>query len=172
MGTLQWVFMLIFLFIFTLAHELGHAAMSRIFFNDKAWVIVMGSGKPIIQTKRLIINAWFFIGGYIIWATETREKYKHVLRCAGGFIVNLIFAAISILFILHYVRIDYIPVWWEIADAVFLVNVYLAVLTIIPITYPALFGVTAGMPSDGLTIWRLLTYKGEKDASEDEEQDE
>ncbi|MCL2406072.1 MAG: hypothetical protein FWC92_11095 [Defluviitaleaceae bacterium] len=147
-------------FVFILMHELGHAAMSRILFKDKGWVITMGTGRPIFTSKRLVINTWFFIGGKINYSVLAGKRYKHILRAAGGILVNIVLAISIFVLVIHirqYVQLyDFLP-WWLIIltiEIAFMVNIISAVTAMIPIIYP--FGVVKGMPSDGLWILRLI----------------
>ena len=151
-------------FVFTLLHELGHAAMSRVLFGDRAWVITMGAGRSVFTSKRFVIKSWFFLGGRARFSVHSGRIYKHVLRSAGGFIVNIVFAVLIIVSVLHlrqYAQLYDSLFWWlivQVTHIAFVVNVILAVTTMIPIVYP--FGPLKGMASDGLWIWRLLTNPG------------
>ena len=52
-----WYFLWLFsMFLSTLIHELGHAVMLKILFDDNGWHIHMGMGKPIFQSQKLTIT--------------------------------------------------------------------------------------------------------------------
>ena len=159
MDLMLWLLWMISFFVFGLFHELGHILMSRIFFNDRDWVIEMGSGATIFSSRRLVINAWFFMPGKAVYSVHTGKKYQHILRAAGGFTVNVLFIALVFIFaILFTVRER--SMWWSnITVLIMLVNVAFVVMTAIPIKYPSIFGAVSGMPSDGLTILRLIRSK-------------
>ena len=151
---INWVLLLLLFFIFGLAHELGHAAMSRIFFKDKGWIITMGSGPAIIRTKRLVVNLWFFVEGKINYSVVDGKTSHQILRSAGGFIVNIVFAALIFLFSIKYSEADVLPFWWRIVPLALFANIVIVVVTMLPMKY--FFGVVKGMPSDGLQILRLI----------------
>ena len=152
MTLVYWALWIIFMFISCLLHELGHAAMSRIFFNDRGWVITMGGGTPIFRSKRLIINSWFFMAGMVQYSVHEGKKGHQIARAAGGFTINIILAVLIFLFAMWYSSHVY-----EISPAIpiaLFANIVTAIITMIPITYP--YGIIKGMPSDGLYILRLI----------------
>ena len=152
---ISWALWLIFIFVACLFHELGHATMSRILFNDKSWVITMGSGTPIFYSKRLIINAWFFMAGRVRYSVNEGKKSHQIIRAAGGFTVNIVLAILIYLFaILYSSNIYELPVWWPVVSIAFFANIINALITMLPVTYP--YGIVKGMPSDGLCILRII----------------
>ena len=148
-------------FIFTLMHELGHAAMSRILFGDKNWVIHMGAGRPIFTSKRLVINLWFFFGGFVRCSTNSGKRYMFILRSAGGFSVNILLAILifvsGIIFGPSVLLNDSLPtrLLIQFMNISFTVNIIIAISTMLPIVYP--LGPLKGKYSDGMWIWRMLT---------------
>lgn len=156
-----WALWIIFTFVFGFLHELGHAAMSRVFFKDRAWIITIGSGVPVLTTKRLIINTWFFAAGKINYSVKEGKKSHHIARAAGGFIVNIILAILIFLFAMQYSSHVYeLPFWWPALPIALFVNILYAIATLIPVTYP--YGVVKGMPSDGLQILRLIKNRSKQ----------
>ena len=153
-----WLIWMAASFVFTLLHELGHVLMTRFLFNDKGWMIEMGNGPAIFTSRRLIINAWFFMGGVARYSVLTGPRYRLILRAAGGFMVNLLFIGLTILLVLLFSLYDRPMMWLNTALLIMLVNAIIVFMTVIPMEYS--LGIFQG-PSDGLVIFRLLRSKGE-----------
>ena len=95
-------------FIFGFLHELGHIAMYRIFGGNNDWSITIGTGNPIIKTKKVTINLLFMIPGFVNWSITKVKKIHAVLWFSGGFLINSILAIAILLVILH-LRFTLIP---------------------------------------------------------------
>lgn len=146
-------------FVFGLLHEFGHALMYRWSGGDGNWSIIMGWGKPIIQTEKLTINTWFMLPGYCKWAKDHVKKEQAILRCSGGFIINIIFAGLILILLLclrqSFPVEDFSAMSIDrVLRIMFFSNIYTVAGTIIPIIYPV--GNIKGLPSDGLQIYRVI----------------
>lgn len=146
-------------FLFTLLHELGHAALGSLFGGGRGWVIHMGAGRLVFDTKKLKIYSRFFHGGKISFSEGPQKRYQMLLRVAGGPLTNIL-CNIFILYIAHmllqHFSAENPPPWW--LDRVFVValftNIWIIFYTMIPIKYRS--GAAKGLQSDGLTIYQLI----------------
>jgi hypothetical protein len=142
-------------------HELGHAAMHRIFFGDSNWHITLGvRGKPIIRLKKYTIRTWFMISGEIIFENNTGGKWPHIMRAAGGAFVN--FALIVVIALVRHwgAFIEMLDTWILIEDILTFIlnfNIIMLLATLIPMRYPWPFKDRPA--SDGLGIYKILTSK-------------
>jgi len=148
------------MFIFTIAHELGHVAMGHVLFGDKDWWIELGEGKPIISTKRFTVNLFFFMGGFAHLSKFSDERWRRIMMSAGGFTTNAL--CLALVFPLRALVMSpfdpYSPIIPYINDffgAAFIVNVLLVILTAVPMKYP-----WNGIYSDGYRIlWHIRNKK-------------
>ena len=152
--------------VLVLIHELGHAVMYRITAKSNNWIIVIGAGKPIIQSKKIIIKAYIFAGAYCRCPDKIEKKSHRILVNSGGFLFNIIF-----LFILNWIS-QHLEKFLSphglilntIIPTLFFWNIGLILLTIFPITYK--WGIVKGYPSDGLSIYReVFGYKKSEEKS-------
>ena len=81
------------MFLVTLVHEIGHYFVARCIMKEPNVKITMGFfGRPIINTKRLRINATFFFGGYVggYGDGESKKSQMIMLFSAGAFFTFLL----------------------------------------------------------------------------------
>ena len=81
------------MFIVVLVHEIGHYFVARCIMKEPNAKINMGFfGKPIINTKRIRINALFFAGGYVGGFSDGEGKRSHMIMffAAGAFFTFLL----------------------------------------------------------------------------------
>ena len=139
----------VLIFISTFFHELGHAIMYRLFSGGKDWKIILGSGRTIFAGKRLIINVWFILGGWVTWPDISAPKFHRILWYSGGFLFNI---ALAVLFFML-LQISGSDIW----QFALYFNIIQAAMTMTPMTYT--FEPYSGMESDGLRIYRLIKDK-------------
>ncbi|MCL2190107.1 MAG: hypothetical protein FWC16_14055 [Defluviitaleaceae bacterium] len=146
-------------------HELGHAFMSRLLHGDKNWYIVIGAGTTLLETKWLMLNTRFYAGGLCRYSASQPEKWRLIMRSAGGVLANIIFTlafSAVIIFIMVQQQGAFVFMHMGLLPHMLIVaNVFIIIFSLLPIPYP--FGIMKGMPSDGLTIIRIL--RGDEERS-------
>jgi len=134
-------------------HEVGHIVMYRAFSNDKNWRIYMGVvGRPLFTFKKITINSFFMIYGYVYVSKIPTSKIPLLLFYLGGVFFNIILLVLVFLIARQSVE----PIILDILNIAANVNIFLVVTALIPIEYP-LF--KEPLPSDGLRILRIITKK-------------
>ena len=145
------------LFFSTLLHELGHAALFWLSTGDGKWNIRVGSGKPLLDTKRLCVKL-FPIDGFLR-PLERREftKAQFVAGLSGGPLVSLLLTVgLFLLSRQHFDEDLFLNVQSLVAWA-FYINLSIFLTSLLPIPY--FFGENRGYPSDGLQILRMFRKK-------------
>ena len=136
----------------TFFHEVGHIVMYRAFSNDKNWRIELGVGRPLFTFKKITINSFFMIYGYVYVSKIPTSKIPLLLFYLGGVFFNIILLVLVFLIARQSVE----PIILDILNIAANVNIFLVVTALIPIEYP-LF--KEPLPSDGLRILRIITKK-------------
>lgn len=142
-------------FLSTFLHEAGHALGYRVATGGKRWHIRVGSGKKLLNTKRLTVKLFPFDGCF-----TPSEKHmidttaKLIATLAGGPAASLILVAV-----LLPVKFGGISLQSEViaSDAIefflnsaLFVNLFILILSLIPTRY--FLGEIKGMETDGLQI--------------------
>ena len=153
-------------FLSTLLHELGHALGYRIATGDGRGHIRVGSGKALLDTRRLTVKLLPFDGCFTPpedGRIDTRAKLIAVL--AGGPAASLILAAA-----LLPLKLGGIPLHSEVfadgaieslVNSAFFINLFILILTLIPAHY--FYGEARGMETDGLQILNAIRGRGKED---------
>lgn len=145
------------LFFSTLLHELGHAALFRLSTGDGRWQIRVGSGKTLLDTKRLCVKLFPIDGFFRPLERRAFTRVQLVATLSGGPLVSLLLTVGLFLFSRLdfdedlFLNVQSLVVWASYANA----GIFL--MSALPIFY--FFGETRGYPSDGLQILRTLRKK-------------
>ena len=142
-------------------HEIGHMLGWKVRTRSDYWVITVGSGKKIMQTKRLIFHV-FPVGGTFIETDESidTKKTDTLLTTIGGPVFTLLFTVI--LFWIQTIIPDKALATnlYNGRQLIMIVrnyNLFLFFITIIPCKYP---GFLSKVPqSDGMAILKTLRNK-------------
>ena len=142
-------------FLSTFLHEAGHALGYRIATGGRHWHIRVGSGKKLLDTKRLTVKLFPFDGCFMPsekHAIDTTAKL--IATLAGGPAVSLILAAalLTVKFAGVSLRSEVIAsdaIEFFLNSALF-INLFILILSLIPTRY--FHGETKGMETDGLQI--------------------
>ena len=142
------------LFFSTLLHELGHAALFWLSTGDGKWNIRVGSGKTLLDTKRLCVKLFPIDGFFRPLERRAFTKAQAVATLSGGPLVSLLLTVG--LFLLSrldfdedlFLNIQSLVVW------AFYVNAGIFLWSALPVPY--FWGEMRGEPSDGLQILRTL----------------
>ena len=147
------LWLLFFLSVFL--HEAGHAIGYFLATRDTHWHIRVGSGKTLLNTRRLTVKLLPFDGLFTPLKEEAIDsKAKLVATLAGGPIVSLLLAAGLLL-----LKFGGVSVHSEVVASSAIesfvsfalsINLFTLVLSVAPAHY--FFGETKGMETDGLQI--------------------
>ena len=144
-------------------HEVGHALCYMIATGDGHWHIRVGSGKKLLNTKRLTVKLLPFDGCFMPPEKNgINTAAKRIATFAGGPAVSLILAAVLLL-----AKIN--GIFWRseviASDAIefflnsaFFINLFILILSLLPTHY--FHGEIKGMETDGLQI--IHTFKRHK----------
>lgn len=142
-------------FLSTLLHEVGHALGYMIATGDRHWHIRVGSGKKLLNTKRLTVKLLPFDGCFMpSEKNKIDTTAKRIAILSGGPAVSLILVVVLLL-----VKLGGISLHSEViaSDAIesfisytLSVNLFTLILALIPTHY--FHGETKGMETDGLQI--------------------
>jgi hypothetical protein len=135
-----------------LPHELGHAALARLFGYSQIRILI-GSGKQLFTAKFLGF-AWLFnlipFGGLTLFAPSSKiSRWKHVVVVAAGPMVNLCLATAALLV----ARPSPLPDTATLPNLLCWANVVVLASSLFPYVAQTSFG---PIPSDGLQLWHLL----------------
>ena len=152
-------------FLSTLLHELGHALGYMIATGDGHWHIRVGSGKRLLDTKRLTVKLLPFDGDFTPLNTDKVDTVaKLIAMLAGGPIASL-----AVVIGLVLLKRGAVPLPSEIlapsAIETFIstalsINLFMLVLSVIPTHY--FHGETRGMETDGLQILNAVRSRRSK----------
>ncbi len=142
-------------FLSTFLHEVGHALGYMIVTGDRHWHIRVGSGKKLLNTKRLTVKLFPFDGCFMPpEKNKIDTTAKLIAILSGGPAVSLILVAVLLL-----VKLGGISLHSEVIassaiesfiSSAFSINLFILTLTLIPTHY--FHGETKGMETDGLQI--------------------
>lgn len=142
-------------FLSTLLHEVGHALGYMIATGDRHWHIRVGSGRKLLNTKRLTVKLLPFDGFFApLEENKIDTTAKLIAMLSGGPVVSLIFVAVLLLaklggISLHssFIASDAMESFVSIALSI---NLFILILSLIPVHY--FHGEIKGMETDGLQI--------------------
>lgn len=157
------IFLWISLMLSLLIHELGHLIGWKGSSRDcnGCWAITVGSGKKIMQTKRLIFRV-FPMGGSFIETDESIDttKANSLLTTIGGPAFTLLFTII-LFWIQTIIPVEALATNLYNGRQLLLIvrnyNLFLFFFTIIPCKYPGFL--SKAPQSDGMTILKILRNK-------------
>ena len=153
--TLGIVFLWVGLAISVLIHEMGHMVGYKLAKGQEDWVIQVGFGKKLFQTKHFDIRIFPFSGVFYHPTLKSACTKAQALLCtAGGPVFNLVL--ILVLFALSSrpsAFIDYYEPSWNFVRTY---NVIMFISAILPVRYPAFFPIIGGMESDGKHLLKAL----------------
>ena len=155
-----WVCALWILFLLsTVLHEVGHALGYMIATGDRHWHIRVGTGKRLLDTKRLTVKLLPFDGNFTPLNTDKIDTAaKLILILSGGPIASLM-VVMGLLLLKHG---DVSSIAGIIAptavesfiDSALSINLFVLVLSVIPAHY--FYGEIKGMETDGLQILNTI----------------
>ena len=142
-------------FLSTLLHEVGHALGYMIAAKDNHWHIRVGSGKKLLNTRRLTVKLLPFDG--CLMPSEKNQidtNAKLIATLSGGPAVSLLLVAALLLvkfgcISLHSEVFSSDAVEFFVSGALFF-NLFILILALIPAHY--FHGEIKGMETDGLQI--------------------
>ncbi|MBQ6222885.1 MAG: hypothetical protein IJJ44_09780 [Solobacterium sp.] len=144
----------VMLFLSTFLHEFGHAIGYMISTGDRHWHIRVGSGKKLLETKRLTVKLMVFDGYFEPAENRIDSKGKLISTLAGGPVVSLV-----LVIVLLFLRcggtsfnsgiIASSAIEFFINFALFC-NVFILISSILPGHY--FFGEIKGKETDGMKI--------------------
>lgn len=141
------------MFLVTLAHEMGHAIMYRIFFKENNWHITIGKGQPFINLKKFTIRAVPFGGVCKCTYNNKVNKFEDIMVSLGGPLANILSIAI-LYFLLNIVKANEPTLGQQnllwVLNFIFLTNVYQFAFSVIPMKLS--FWPFNGYTSDGMRI--------------------
>lgn len=145
------ILILYFICLFsTVAHELGHIIMAKIFYNVKNCNIDIGSGKSIIKFKNFTIKAipgfghayWEFID---LNSYYKSSKLRNIMPILGGPLVSLL---ITLVFI-SLSKNNYSDFYNQIIRDIIIYNGIAFAISISPVKY-------LNDSSDGMIIFNII----------------
>ena len=146
-------------FLSTLMHEVGHALGYMIATGDGHWHIRVGSGKRLLDTRKLTVKLLPFDGCFTPSDTNKIDTTgKLVMTLSGGPVASLVLV-IGLLLL----KLGVIPFHSEIitpsaiesfANSALSLNLFILVLSVIPTHY--FHGEIKGMETDGLQILNAI----------------
>ena len=138
-----------------LIHEMGHMVGYKLAKGQDDWVIQVGFGKKLFQTKHLDIRIIPFSGVfYNPTLGNSYTKTQELLCTAGGPVFNLVLILVLLALSSNpSAFIDYFEPTWNFVRTY---NVIMFISAIIPVRYPAFFPVIGGMESDGKHLLKAL----------------
>ena len=150
------VFALWVLFSFSVfLHEAGHALGYMIATGDKHWHIRVGSGKILLNTKKLTVKLLPFDGFFTpLEKNKIDTTSKLITILSGGPVVSLILVVLLVL-----VKFREISIFSEVfapsavesfINSAFYINLFTLILAVIPAHY--IHGEMKGSETDGLQI--------------------
>ncbi len=152
-------------FLSTFLHEAGHALGYMIAAGDMRWHIRVGSGKTLLDTRRLTVKLIPFDGCFVpLEKSRIDTTAKLVSILSGGPAVSLILSAALLL-----VKLSGISFHSEViaSDAIeffissaLSINLFILVLSLIPAHY--FYGEVKGMETDGLQIINAIRSHSSK----------
>lgn len=142
-------------FLSTLLHEVGHALGYMIATGDRHWHIRVGSGRNLLNTKRLTVKLLPFDGFFTpLEINKIDTTAKLIAMLSGGPVVSLILVAVLLLAKLGGISLhseviasDAIESFVNIALSI---NLFILILSLIPAHY--FLGEIKGAETDGLQI--------------------
>jgi hypothetical protein len=138
----------------TFFHELGHAIPAVLFSNDKV-KMVLGNKRTnkSLKINKLSISIRSFepFTGFVCYNAKNIKKEQIMIICIGGPITSLLIGIIS--FILSNLISSEMGSELFIFSSIY--NVFLFLISIIPITYPNWIGKLGGHLSDGYKAMRV-----------------
>ena len=144
----------VMLFLSTFMHEFGHAIGYMISTGDRHWHIRVGSGKKLLETKKLTVKLMVFDGYFEPAENRIDSKEKLISTLAGGPVVSL-----ALVVILLYLRSTGVSVNSGIITSsaiesfinfALFSNLFIFLSSIIPGYY--FYGEIKGMETDGRKI--------------------
>ena len=157
-------------FITTLVHETGHMvgymlATRKMTERNDDWIIQTGVGKKILRIKRLQIHVVPAPGRFTTMSqTQSFAKGHQLIIYAGGPVFSLLtILAFCVLQVL--VPKDATTnseFYSSLIIAMRNLNIYMFLITMIPIRYPSYMGLGESAMSDGMRILQLFQKKGKR----------
>lgn len=146
-------------FLSTLLHEVGHALAYVMTTRDGNWHIRVGSGKVLLDTKRLTVKLLPFDGEFTPTAAgKIDTATKLIATLAGGPIASLVAVIALLLLKLGDVPLDsgiLAPSAVEaLVNSALCINLFTLALSVIPAHY--FHGEIKGMETDGLQILNAI----------------
>ena len=143
----------------TLLHEMGHAFGYVLVTGDGHWHIRVGSGKVLLDTKKLTVKLLPFDGCFTPLHTDAIDTDAKLLAMlAGGPIASLVVVIGLLLLMLRDVPLNsgfLAPSAVEsFLNSALFINVFTLVLSVIPTHY--FHGEVRGMETDGLQILNAI----------------
>lgn len=139
----------------TFFHELGHAIPAVVFSNDKV-KMVLGNKRinKRVKINKLSISIRSFepFTGFVCYNAKNIKKAQIMIICIGGPITSLLIGVIS--FALSNLILQDIIRKLLIFASIY--NIFLFILTIVPIIYPNWIGKLGGHLSDGYKAIRTI----------------
>ena len=152
-------------FLSAFLHEAGHALGYMIATGDRHWHIRVGSGKKLLNTKKLTVKLLPFDGCFTPPENnKINTAAKLIATLSGGPAVSLILVAA-----LLPVKISGISLQSEVItseamefffNSAFFVNLFILILSLIPTRY--FYGEIKGMETDGLQILHAIKRRKNK----------
>ena len=146
-------------FLSTLMHEMGHALGYMLATGDRHWHIRVGSGKKLLDTRRLTVKLLPFDGCFTPLHTDAIDTdAKLIAMLAGGPIASLV-AVLGLLLLQRGAMLVDSGIIAPSAAELFVnsalfINVFTLVLSVIPTHY--FHGEVRGMETDGLQILNAI----------------
>lgn len=142
-------------FLSTLLHEVGHAIGYSLATRDTHWHIRVGSGKTLLNTRRLTVKLLPFDGCFMPSEKNRIDTTaKLVATLSGGPVASLVLVVALLIMKLGGVSVHsevFAPSAVEaLISSALSINLFALVLSVIPTHY--FFGETKGMETDGLQI--------------------
>ena len=146
-------------FLSTLMHEMGHAFGYALATGNGHWHIRIGSGKVLLDTKKLTVKLLPFDGCFTpLHADAIDTDAKLIAMLAGGPIASLVVVIGLLLLMLGDVPLNsgYLApgAAESFLNSAFFINVFTLVLSVIPTHY--FHGEVRGMETDGLQILNAI----------------
>ena len=139
----------------TAFHELGHAIPAVIFSDDKVKMVLGNkrlNKKLKINKLSISIRSFEPFTGVVCYYAKNIKKSQIMMICIGGPLTSLLIGIIS--FVLRNLIVYEIISKLLVFSAIY--NIFLFLLTIIPIIYPSWVGKLGGRLSDGYKAIRIF----------------
>lgn len=138
----------------TVLHELGHAVPALIFTSGNVTIKLGYRERRLIRSfgiGRLRIEIYPycpFVGAAYWNGPRINSAINRIIMCFGGPFISIVCAVLSLI-IWNYGNSEFML-------AIGMINIWHAIMTLIPVTYPKFIFGNAGMKSDGRNILDIL----------------